>query len=1515
MELLKQPYEISVWRDVQVWHRRKLQKISVSEAGYERGKYYTLNPSQSTAVYELNFEAFNPDIDYYTLMPKITNGKINFKEGTIEEINLTSEDEESWYEKKDGKTVLVPQTIFSFFKEEKLCIIGSNSMDSPARCVNPKFTQKINGENTLTFTLYYQYVDFLTGKREYNPFVEFLANERKIKLRLGAPDDPDLAWYDFIIKSRQENSETKAFTYTCKDQFINELSKSGFDIELDNDLGNNMGTVEFLAENIMSGSDWEVGESDNLKQYKQEPLYEVTVGQGTPQSWFIAENIENSNEKIDIAKDLLSRKLYVFYSDIVEKKPQWQFLYLKKDGETSFKINDDLVIDRKYSNYIINVTYDKTTGWPSFVEDKWVTNNITGETNRVYSVELSHKYRGEKLIRQYQTEYDPIMDKYVGVYKKEGKLYYGYTESEYSSSGIINNYISNPNVFKDTSGWIPDKNITDIKIHMEPNTSNPGEFHSFIHFKNNSSKQSWIRVSGVGSSASQIESFAKGEKYVVRLKYKTDPISSDYCTDAPNIKIAEWEYLKEEYNFSNGITYFNFTKMSDPQTNDIDSNGEYIKQTGYIYMLAECSTALSESSFDNKNLELFLSFGQNSSDYYIEDLQLFPYKTYVENNKTYLCVPEGKIRAEVKTKYIYYKKNAGWKSKDQFEAEYSQYENDPNFVQQYKTGKSQFTKVRSIQAKESNRFNLIQTLCETFECWPIFTIEREQSGEISLDENYRQKKYLSFKETKEQPNFVGFRYGVNSKSIQRTIDSASVISKLIVKDNANEFAPGGFCSISRASENPNKENFIFNFDYYVRSNLLNFNEVNNDLYQTVNGSLGYYQKLKTINADRDEKIEIQAGLIADIAKCESNYTTFKTSYESAVEEQLEIVINTKQYLGNSKLTNDNFYTTVKSLLESSYKDDSTLISYYTKWCQCSTIKTQHKPKYEISERSLNDAQKDYDDITAYLENIANSKRELNLSFYKKYSRFIQEGSWIKEDYIDPNLYYLDAESTLHTSTQPKVTYNINVIDVSQLTGLEYYKFKLGDKTYIEDVEFFGWSMANSETPYREEILVSEITFELDAPEKNQIKVQNYKTQFEDLFQRITASTQQAEFHTGEYNRATSIIEPDGTISPMTLESSFANNSLTLSNTRDQSVTWNEYGITTTSLSRPSEMVRIVSGGIFLSKDGGSTWKTGITGSGINTSYLTSGQISTNEICIMNGKNAAFRWDKNGLASYSKFNDLGKENDNYNQDKFIRFDHNGIYGIIGSEEWDGTDEEIHTNASFALTWSGFSLKNNDGSLRISTEDDIQVKDKEGKERIKIGRLDKAGNITYGIRITDGNNTVMETDDSGQLWLRDLLHVGIDTTSKVEIGYSNDRVRNGTNKHEVIRAGDVSSNNNDAPFIVYEDGYVVANKIEIKGGTVGNLNVESIENLEYEVLISSNKGMVVTEDSAVTLTAEIYKGNQVYEIADNQSVSYQWYLNSNIIYNETNSSLEIPNIQFGDDSFKRYSCKVIISTKEE
>jgi hypothetical protein len=194
-------------------------------------------------------------------------------------------------------------------------------MDSPARCVNPKLVEKINGENILTFTMYYQYIDPVTGVKEYNPFNKYMTNERKVKLRVGpeakTEDDNSCKWYDLIIKNIQENSDSRAFTYTCKDQFVNELSKSGFDIVLDNELENNMGTIEELGATVLEGSDWVLESCDNLKQYKEEPLYEVVVRNAiAADTNVIAKNIENEAETLNIR----GKVIYAFYSDVSERK-------------------------------------------------------------------------------------------------------------------------------------------------------------------------------------------------------------------------------------------------------------------------------------------------------------------------------------------------------------------------------------------------------------------------------------------------------------------------------------------------------------------------------------------------------------------------------------------------------------------------------------------------------------------------------------------------------------------------------------------------------------------------------------------------------------------------------------------------------------------------------------------------------------------------------------------------------------------------------------------------------------------------------------------------------------------------------------------------------------------------------------------------------------------------------------------------------------------------------------------
>jgi hypothetical protein len=68
------------------------------------------------------------------------------------------------------------------------------------------------------------------------------------------------------------------------------------------------------------------------------------------------------------------------------------------------------------------------------------------------------------------------------------------------------------------------------------------------------------------------------------------------------------------------------------------------------------------------------------------------------------------------------------------------------------------------------------------------------------------------------------------KGIKRTLDSGELATKLIVKNNTNEFAENGSCNISIASSNPSGENFILDFSYYIKQGLLNYENFYRELY-------------------------------------------------------------------------------------------------------------------------------------------------------------------------------------------------------------------------------------------------------------------------------------------------------------------------------------------------------------------------------------------------------------------------------------------------------------------------------------------------------------------------------------------------------------------------------------------------------------------------------------------------------------------------------------------------------------
>jgi hypothetical protein len=79
--------------------------------------------------------------------------------------------------------------------------------------------------------MYKKYLDPRTGERVDNVFSNHLFNERKVKLYY------EDKWYDFIVKNIQETSTNFLYVYQLEDALVSELSKNGFGVILDSELG------------------------------------------------------------------------------------------------------------------------------------------------------------------------------------------------------------------------------------------------------------------------------------------------------------------------------------------------------------------------------------------------------------------------------------------------------------------------------------------------------------------------------------------------------------------------------------------------------------------------------------------------------------------------------------------------------------------------------------------------------------------------------------------------------------------------------------------------------------------------------------------------------------------------------------------------------------------------------------------------------------------------------------------------------------------------------------------------------------------------------------------------------------------------------------------------------------------------------------------------------------------------------------------------------------------------------
>ena len=219
-------------------------------------------------------------------------------------------------------------------KESRGTTIGASGMTHLGRATTPKLVRSVKGTNTLTFQMPTKYFDSEKGDYVKNELLEDLYNERKLKLYY------DGDWYEFYVKSIQEDKQFKSImkTITCTDSFIDELSRTGYEVEFSSDLNNSveeLGTfmeteddekIKGSSKAILDGSVWDYRPDMNVgdfTEFNEQRFYKIPLSQfgGTIKGYKINLEVDENDFKTITEKEEKEKRAYLRNPFTKEKRP------------------------------------------------------------------------------------------------------------------------------------------------------------------------------------------------------------------------------------------------------------------------------------------------------------------------------------------------------------------------------------------------------------------------------------------------------------------------------------------------------------------------------------------------------------------------------------------------------------------------------------------------------------------------------------------------------------------------------------------------------------------------------------------------------------------------------------------------------------------------------------------------------------------------------------------------------------------------------------------------------------------------------------------------------------------------------------------------------------------------------------------------------------------------------------------------------------------------------------------
>jgi hypothetical protein len=255
------------------------------------------------------------------------------------------------------------------------------------------------------------------------------------------------------------------------------------------------------------------------------------------------------------------------------------------------------------------------------------------------------------------------------------------------------------------------------------------------------------------ANRSKVKTLNNGDKYVIAWITQ----EGDLFNAVASIDVADWEYdidsscYKKTFIDAQPNSFIHIDESNRPLSKTVGS--EENKKT-YNYIIAQVSNSnFTETTFKQSKVRTFFTLNGGTT-LKLKDFQIF--KCVLDENNKPIFPEESVATGTIKTYHYYF-------SPDKQVGEISTLgdlvlETGKDAVDDTFTPSINDTceKIREVSVKESNYFNILQSIAEKFECWLEIEVEHNENGSIKPD-----TKRIVFKNYVGTGLNYGFRYGLN----------------------------------------------------------------------------------------------------------------------------------------------------------------------------------------------------------------------------------------------------------------------------------------------------------------------------------------------------------------------------------------------------------------------------------------------------------------------------------------------------------------------------------------------------------------------------------------------------------------------------------------------------------------------------------------------------------------------------------------------------------------------------------